>query len=120
MTERRISNKQKSGLSSGSEIVEKSFIDPAGIPRVSLVPKGETDMTKGIPVSLDLAPLFGHMPDAFQADLTAALHAQGLVKAADYFQPGASDRFRAAMLTVIRYDFLNVQTLAKEEISHAR
>jgi hypothetical protein len=102
------------------EIVEKSFVDPAGIPRVTLLPKGANDPAMGIPVSLDLASLFGHMPDAFQAELTIALHAQGLVKAADYFVPGASDRFRAAMLSVIKHDFLNVQALAKQEIPHAR
>lgn len=114
MTERRPTKKP------ASEIIEKSFIDPAGIPRVTLLPKGENDPSMGIPVSLDLAPLFGHMPDSFQADLTVALHAQGLIKAADYFQPGASDRFRAAMLTVIRHDFLNVQALAKQEIPNGR
>lgn len=113
-------NIKKSGRQSGSEIVEKSFTDAAGIPRVTLLPKSENDPAMGIPVSLDLAALFGHMPNTFQADLTAALHAQGLIKAADYFQPGASDRFRAAMLTVIRHDFLNVQALAKQEISNGR
>jgi hypothetical protein len=98
MTDRR-PNKR---MLPASEIVEKSFIDPAGIPRVTLLPKGENDPAMGIPVSLDLAALFGHMPDKFQADLAEALHAQGLIKAADYFEPGASDRFRAAMLTVIQ------------------
>lgn len=97
-------------------IVRHQYIDPAGISRTVLLPKGETDAKAGIPVSLDLSPLFGHMPDAFQRELYTALHAQGLVEAADYFKPGAAERYRAAMFSVIKHDFFNVQTLAKEEL----
>lgn len=117
MTDRK-TNKKPQG--ERPEIVEKSFKDALGIPRVALLPKSENNAAMGIPVSLDLAPLFGHMPTEFQAELTAALHAQGLVKAADYFVPGASDRFRAAMLSVIRHDFLSVQALAKQEMNNGR
>lgn len=113
MTERKSSRKEPRPL------IEQSYVDPAGIPRVTLLPTGEAEPSMGIPVSLDLAPLFGHMPESFQAELTTALHAVGLVKAADYFKPGASDLFRAAMLTVIKHDFLNVQALAKQEMTHA-
>ena len=120
MTDRSKSNKKLQGGRVPTEIVEKSFTDSAGIPRVTLLPKGENDAAMGIPVSLDLASLFGHMPTEFQAELTSALYAQGLVKAADYFKPGASDRFRAAMLSVIKHDFLNVQALAKQEIDNGR
>lgn len=118
MTDRR--NKKSESGRPAPDIAERQYVDASGIPRVALLPNGESDVSMGIPVSLDLAPLFGHMPDTFQADLTAALHAQGLIKPQDYFLPGASDRFRAAMLTVIRHDFSNVMALAKEEISHAR
>lgn len=102
------------------EITERSYTDTKGIPRVSLIPDGESNMAMGIPVSLDVTRLYSHMPDSFQAELTAALHAVGLVKPQDYFQDGASDRFRAAMLSVIRHDFSNVMALAKEELSHGR
>lgn len=97
-------------------VVRKEYIDDAGVNRVVLLPKGETDVKAGIPVTLDLSPLYGHMPDKFQRELYAALHAQGLVEAADYFKTGAAERFRAAMLSVIKHDFPSVQSLAKEEL----
>lgn len=101
------------------QIVEAHFVPPSGIPRTVLVPEGETDLSTGIPVSLDLSPLYPHMPDSFLRELTSALHAVGLVKAVDYFKPEAGPNFRAAMLSVIRHDFSNVQALAKEELDHA-
>ncbi|MBA3867783.1 MAG: hypothetical protein H0X30_01365 [Anaerolineae bacterium] len=107
MTDRRPNKKP--------EIVEKSFTDPAGIPRVSLLPKGETDGSMGIPVSLDISSLYSHMPTDWLRDFTVALHAQGLIKPEDFFRPGASDRYKAAVLMVIRSDFLSIQALAKEE-----
>lgn len=97
-------------------IVRQTYTDPSGISRVVLLPQGETDVKAGIPVSLDLSSLFGHMPDLFQRELYAALHAQGLVEAADYYKKGAAERFRAAMFTVIKHDFLNCQAIAKEEL----
>lgn len=99
-------------------LVKKDFTDPDGIPQRVLVPEGETDLKTGIPVSLDLSPLFSHMPEGFQRDLTQALHARGLVEAKDYFAPGAADLFRSAMLSVIKHDFLSVQALAKEVTQH--
>lgn len=95
-------------------LVEKSFVDEAGINRLVLVPEDEPDIRSGIPLSLDLSPLFGHMPLDFQRDLYAALHAQKLVKASDYLQPGAYERFQAALRSVMKHDFLSVQALAKE------
>jgi hypothetical protein len=106
----------KPAINTTPPIVRHQYTDPLGIPRTVLLPKGETDVKAGIPVSLDLSPLFGHMPDTFQRELYAALAAQGLVEPADYFKKGAAERFRAAMFTVIKHDFLNVQTIAKEEL----
>lgn len=97
-------------------IVRQTYTDLSGISRVVLLPQGDQDVAAGIPVSLDLSSLFGHMPDLFQRELYAALHAQGLVDAADYFKKGAAERFRAAMFTVIKHDFLNCQAIAKEEL----
>lgn len=96
----------------------KTYEDGSGIPRVVLVPEGEPDLKKGIPVSFDLSPLFGHMPPTFQREFYAALHAQGLVEAADYFKAGAAERYQAALRTVLKHDFLNIQTLAKKELNH--
>lgn len=111
-----MTSKSKKSGSPSMPIVRKEFTDGFGIPRTVLLPEGETDVKAGIPASLDLSPLYGHMPADFQRELYAALRAQGLVDAADYFKPGAGERFRAAMFTVIKHDFFSVQTLAKEEL----
>lgn len=99
-------------------VVKRDYIDATGIPRRVFIPEDETDNSIGIPLSLDLDSLFGHMPLQFQRDLYQALHAQGLVEAKDYLAPGAGDRFRAAMLSVIKHDFFRIQTLVKQEIHH--
>lgn len=95
----------------------KTFVDDADIPRVVLIPETETDLRKGIPVSLDLTPLFGHMPKEFQAAFYQALHAQGLVEAKDFFAPDAAERYRRALFTVIKHDFLSIQNLAYKELN---
>lgn len=98
----------------------KTFTNDLGIPQVVLVPSTETDLKKGIPLSLDLSPLYGHMPKGFQTALYKALHAQGLVEPGDYFKKGAAERYQRALRDVLKHDFLNIQALAKEEINHAR
>lgn len=103
-------------LSSKVQTVERDFVDSRGVQQRVLVPEGSTNLAAGIPVSLDISELFNHMPDEFVVSFTAALHEQGLVKPADYFQPGASDRYRAALLMVIRHDFLSIQALAQKEL----
>lgn len=111
--------KKSRNASNPPQIVEADFISPDGVPSKVLIPAGEKDLSKGIPASLDLSPLYSHMPEGFVRELTIACHAVGLVKPIDYFAPDAPNRFRAAMLSVIKHDFLNAQALAKEEITHA-
>lgn len=98
--------------------VEREYTNKQGVKTVVLVPEGVSNLEAGIPISLDISSLFSHMPLEFVIEFTAALHAQGLVKPADYFQPGASDKYRAALLMVIRHDFLNIQALAKIELDN--
>lgn len=100
-------------------LISKPYTDPLGIPKRVFIPEGETDLSTGIPASLDLSTLYEAMPTDFLRRLYEALHAQGLVEASDYFKPDASQRFKAAMLTVIRHDFLAAQTVAKDELNHA-
>lgn len=97
-------------------VQKQDYVDDDGIPKRVILPLGETDPSMGIPVSLDLSSLYSHMPETFQRELYEALHAQGLVEAADYFKPGAAERFKAAMLSVIRHDFLSVQAIAIQEL----
>jgi hypothetical protein len=94
----------------------ETYVNNLGIPQVVLLPEGETDVEMGIPLSLDLTPLFGHMPEAFQREFYKALHAQGLIEPADFFKSGAADRYRRALLTVIKHDFLSIQAIAKQEL----
>ena len=100
--------------------VEKPYITPEGLQTIVLVPDGSTDLASGIPVSLDISLIYTHMPHDFVVELTAALHAQGLVKPSDYFQPGAADRYKAAVFMVIRKDFLDLQALALQELESRR
>src|SRR5258706_2046745 len=103
-----MTNKPKSKEYQGASPYSKeTFADDSGISRVVLVPEGETNLKKGIPVSFDLSELYGHMPKEFQRDLYAALHAQGLIEPADYFKPGAAERYQRALRTVLKRDFLN-------------
>ena len=99
-------------------VVERDHVDTQGVPMRVLVPEESNDLGAGIPVSLDISQLYEHMPHEFVVEFTAALHAQGLVKPIDYFQPGASDRYKAAFLMVIRNDFLSIQALAKRELDN--
>lgn len=95
-----------------------NFDDDSGIPRVVLIPQGEPDKKTGIPLSLDLTPLFGHMPLDFQRAFYKALHEQGLIEPLDFFKPGAADRYQRALRNVIKHDFLSIQILAKQEIKN--
>lgn len=92
-------------------LIERTYIDELGIPKLVLIPDDESDLSTGIPLSVDLSSLFGHMPIAFQRSLYEALYAQNLVKKSDYFKPDSAQRFQAALRTVIKHDFLDVQSL---------
>lgn len=93
----------------------KKYEDEDGIPRVVLAPPDENDLKRGIPVSLDLSPLIGHMPQEFQQSFYKALHKHGLVEPKDFMMKGAAEKYRRALQDVIKHDFLNVQALAKQE-----
>ena len=99
------------------EIKRQSIKDNAGIPRVVFIPEGE-DPRMGIPASLDLTELFGHMPKKFQQALYEALHAQGLIEPADYFKRDSADRYARALRSVLKHDFLSVQAIAQKEMKH--
>lgn len=114
-----MTNKSKDKPAAQKQFERKTYQDGSGISRTVLVPTGEADLKRGIPLSLDLSSLYGHMPDEFQRTLYEALHAQGLIEPTDYFKPGAAERYQRAIRTVIKHDFLDIQTLAHEELKHA-
>lgn len=94
--------------------MKQDYIDAQGIPRRVLIPEGE-DPAQGIPISLDLDDLYGHLPTEFRRRLYEEFHAQGLVEACDFLRPEAGNRFRAAMLSLIKHDWLSVTAIAREQ-----
>lgn len=95
------------------KLIVTEAVNDAGLPGVFLSPEG-IDPSEGIPIHLDLTPLYGHLPDDWQQQLYAALWARGLRLPADYLQPDAANRFKSALLHVIKHHFDAVQHLARE------
>lgn len=119
MTEKKTPEKRnvdKTAWTSSPPYKRETFDDETGIPRVVLIPERETNLKAGIPLSLDLTELYGHMPADFQKSLYKALHAQGLIEPQDFFKSGAAERYQRALRTVLKHDFLNIQALAKQEL----
>jgi hypothetical protein len=91
------------------------YRDSEGIMRRVIVPSDDgANPEEGIPVSLQVDLLYEHMPLPFRQRLTDALWAQGLIEPADYLRAGAAEKIRAAWLSVVRYDVLDIQNLARE------
>lgn len=93
------------------------YYDERGIHRRVLVPADDSiEPHEGIPVSLDVEALYGHMPDSFIRTLTDALWSRGLIEAKDFIQPGALEQARSALLSAAKHDALDMQTLAIKEL----
>lgn len=100
-----------------SPLTEADYRDARGVLHRVLVPiDGSASPDEGIPVSLDISALYSEMPDRFVAALTEALWSVGLVTPRDYVAPGAMEKARAALLSVVKRDALDLQALAIEEI----
>lgn len=98
------------------------YQDAEGLPRRSLLPTEANgiDPDEGIPLHLDLDPLYGHLPLSFRQRLYKAIWEHGLVEPCDYLQPGAAEKYMAALRSVIKQDALNAIALAKEVCKHER
>lgn len=96
------------------------YTDPSGISRRVLIPADANgiDPNEGIPVSLNLDELYSHMPPDFLKALYQALWAVGLIEPQDFLAGGAADKYRAALLSVIKKDYMNVMTIAKQQNAH--
>lgn len=91
------------------------YVDSDGIRRRVLLPANAgADPTEGIPLSVPVDSLYAHMPPSFRKDLIEALWAVGLIEADDYFKPGAVERIRAALLSVVKRDTMDILKLARE------
>jgi hypothetical protein len=90
------------------------YTDTNGIKRRVALPDGVTaDVSEGIPISLDLSALYPHMPLDFVRSLTDELWARDLVEPRHFLAPGAHERIRAALLSVVKEDTLSIITYAK-------
>lgn len=96
---------------------KQEYVDERGVTRLVFVPdNGYAVPEEGIPADMvDLIDgLYPDAPESFLVKLHDALRRRGLVQPADYLQPGAGDRYRSAMLEVLRHDAHNVIAKAKE------
>lgn len=96
------------------------YRDKDGIQRRVLLPSEAVNPDEGIPVSLEVDQLYQHMPLEFRVKLVDELWAVGLVEPCDFLKPGAPEKTRAALLAVVKYDVLNIQTIAKENCTNAK
>ncbi len=98
--------------------IKTDYTDAAGFQRRVLIPDDGSDPAEGIPLSFDFEALYAHMPISFVLALSRACWARGLIEPCDFMKSGADKLFRSAMLSVIKHDFLNVQTTAQENCDH--
>lgn len=100
-----------------ASLVPIDYRDEFGIMRRVLLPAGASPQ-EGIPISLPVDELYGHMPIEFRQRLMEALWARELVEPRDFLRAGAAELIRSAWLSVVKYDVMDIQNLAKEN-SHA-
>lgn len=99
-------------------LTEHTYTDNAGITRVVLLPEGEADVTRGIPVSLDVSELFDHAPPGFSTTLQRKLADRGLLRPQDYLKPGAGTLIQAALLATIKQDAMAIIAYAREQVTN--
>jgi hypothetical protein len=95
------------------------YVDEQGIPRRVWLPDEGGLPQEGIPASINLDELYAHAPHEFKVKLYQALWDVNLIQPKDFFAPGAPERIRAALLSVIREDLYSIQAKAKEQMNHA-
>lgn len=96
--------------------VKVDFIDKEGIKRRVLMPEGDTDGStdEGIPISLPVDSLYEQMPLTFRKRLVEELWNVGLIEPEDFLRGDAPNRIRAALMSVIRKDTMDILNLARE------
>lgn len=99
--------------------IRLDYVDSDGFRRRVLVPDEHADPVEGIPVSVPVELLYQHMPLTFQAQLINELWAVGLIEPADYLKGDAMQKVRAALLSVVKRDTLDILNLARE-MNHAK
>lgn len=91
------------------------YVDREGIKRRVLLPADSgSPPDEGIPISVPVDALYGHMPLAFRIALVDALWAVDMIEFDDFLRPGAAQVVQAALLSVVRHDALDMIAFAKE------
>lgn len=96
-------------------MIKRDFVDAYGFRRRSLIPDDTADPNEGIPCSLALEVLYAHMPITFQLALNQAFWDVGLIEPGDFLRAGATEKIRAAWLSVVKHDVFAIQGFAKEQ-----
>jgi hypothetical protein len=84
--------------------------------RVQIPDSGAGNLDEGIPKSLPIDNLFLHMPVEFRRELVNSLWDVGLIEPYDFLQPGAAEKVRAALLSIVKHDAMSILAYAKESI----
>ncbi len=91
------------------------YRDELGIDRRVLVPEDDgANPSEGVPLSLDVDSLYEHMPVKFRQQLIKELWARNLIEPTDFLRPGAAELIRAALLSVVKRDTMDILNLARE------
>lgn len=91
------------------------YTDSDGILRRVRIPdSGAFDLTEGIPVSLPVDQLYMHMPIEFRRELVNTLWEMGFIEPRTFLNPGAAERIRAVILSIVKHDVFDIMSLARE------
>lgn len=95
------------------------YVDKHKIKRRVQVPDtGAVNLEEGIPISLHLDELFPEAPIEFRRELINQLWDMGFIVPNDFLQPGAADRIRAVLLSVVKHDAMSIQAYAREVLNN--
>lgn len=95
-------------------MIKRDYYDERGIKRRVLVPDENAPLSEGIPISLPVDNLYHSAPTDFVVRLVNALFARELIEPEDFFKPGAAELTRNALLDSLKFDAMNIITLAHE------
>lgn len=100
-----------------TKLIKLDYLDEHGSQRRVFVPdNGYAAPEEGIPADMygQLDRLYADATPDFRRRLYDALWRRGLIEPVDFLQKDTADKYRAAMLEVLRFDALNAIAIAKE------
>ncbi len=94
------------------------YTDSDGILRRVRVPDtGAFDVSEGIPISVPVDQLYMHLSVEFRRELVNTLWERGFIEPEHFLQPGAAERIRAVILSLVKRDVFDIMSLAGEFIN---